>query len=408
MPDTVEVWTTVNKTECKAGVARFSFRNGVTTTFSYDPNYLAMPEAYALDRTLKLEYGGGSFSPLPGSFRDSAPDRWGQRLIEKRYREQQSDGLFRALTDIDYLLGVSDITRIGALRFRDKGKWLGDDVKIPPVVDLRELLAASHEVANDSESHEALKALLDAGTTALGGAHPKASVRDDNGKLFLAKFSHPQDDHDVIGLECTMLDLCASCGIETTEHRLERFGKNAALVVERFDRENGKFDGTRIPYMSAMTLLEANDGERMSYFDLLIKMQQELGTRDTHQMLRRICFSYIFNNTDDHLKNHGFLLRKGRWNLSPCFDVNPCLYEKQRATAITGSLKPEHEQFIDLCDLFDLSMPEITSITNDVTEAVHCFAHTAKTNKVPLRDIETVGNIANQRVDMLMSTLSSM
>lgn len=404
MTQIVEVWTSVNGNELLAGTARFSFRKGASTIFNYDSEYLSTKGAYALDDALKLEYGGGSCSPLPPSFRDCSPDRWGKRLIEKQHREQAGESVPRALTDVDYLLGVSDATRQGALRFRSNGEWLGAGTPIPPAVDLYELLQASHDVANDAESHEELKALLDAGTTALGGAHPKASVRDGD-KLLMAKFSHPQDDHDVIGLEKTMLDLQERCGITAPARKLVRFGKHAALLTERFDRKEGEFDGERIPYKSAMTVLNLSDGERASYLDLLLKMQQEMREGGVEQMLKRICFSYVFNNTDDHLKNHGFLLKKGKWELSPCFDVNPSLFAKERATAIMGGGKPEHEQFIELCELFGLDVMTIESIVNDVDGAAQTFKNVAAKNNVPQKETLLVAKITAERTALLKAAV---
>lgn len=243
----VEVWTTVGGSEVRAGTARFSFKKSVTTSFTYDQAYTSMPGAYELDDTLSIAAGGGHCSSIPPNFRDSSPDRWGQRLIEQAHREGAAGRLPRALTEVDYLLGVSDATRQGALRFRSGGKWLGTGAEIPPAVDLHELLVASHKVLSGTESHEELKTLLDVGTTALGGAHPKASVRDGD-KLLLAKFSHPQDKHDVIGLEKTMLDLFPIVSIDAPSSRLVRFGSHAALLTERFDREGGLYGGRRIPY----------------------------------------------------------------------------------------------------------------------------------------------------------------
>ena len=400
MPDMVEVWTTVNGEERLAGTARFSYRKAVSTTFTYDTQYIKAEGSYSLDDVLRLEYGGGTCQQLPPSFRDCAPDRWGQCLIDKEHREKSDDVAPRSLTDVDYLLGVSDITRQGALRFKSRGQWLGENTSIPPTIDLYELLQAAHKVAENAETHEELKALLDVGTTALGGAHPKASVRDGD-KLMLAKFSHPQDKYDVIGLEKTMLDLQVRCGISVPSSKLVRFGNNAALLTQRFDRSDGRFDGVRIPYKSGMSLMGTQDGERVTYVDLLLEMQQRFGERDIEEMLRRICFSYVFNNTDDHLKNHGFLLMDGRWRLSPCFDVNPSLIQKERATPITGSSKPEHEQLKELFELLEISAGQQRKVVEKVASVARHFSALAARNKVPRKELEAVASIANSRARRL-------
>lgn len=404
MPNTIEIWTNVNGQESHVGVARFSFRKTVTTTFSYDTDYISLDGSYELDETLKLGQGGGVCNSLPPSFRDCAPDRWGQKLIEKEYREKRDEATPRALTDVDYLLGISDITRQGSLRFRSNGKWLGSNATIPPIIDIYELMQASYKVANDIESYSELKTLLDAGTSALGGARPKASVRDGD-KLMIAKFSHPQDKYDVIGLEKTMIDLEKFCGIDVPSCKLVRFGNSAALITERFDRHDGKYNGRRIPYKSGMTLLGLQDGEHSTYLDLLMKMQQDFGNCDINQMLRRICFSYVFNNTDDHLKNHGFLLHNNKWRLSPCFDVNPTLFTKERTTLITGSNKPEHEQFLELCELFDVSRTETKTIIEDINYATKKFKTQSAKNEVPSREISTVIDMITQRIACLQEAI---
>jgi len=211
----------------------------ISTTFLYDADYLA-DGGMNVDPSLLVTSGSQHFEGLLRAFADSAPDRWGRNLIEKAERSaaREEGRLPHRLDDLDFLLGVSDNTRQGALRFRLPGheEFLGAPSRVPRLVSLPELLHASDELAVDADPSSAVKRLLDTGTTGLGGARPKASVRLNDGTLAIAKFPHASDRWDVMAWEATALDLLDTAGCDTSGRRLTHVGDRSVLILRRFDR----------------------------------------------------------------------------------------------------------------------------------------------------------------------------
>lgn len=303
-----------------------------SATFLYDPDWLERPERFSLEPALPL--GAAPFHTEPGralfgSLGDSAPDRWGRELMRRhRRRERASGGIATDwLSEVDFLLRVSDTARLGALRFAESEGGVfqaPDDVApIPPLVELPALLNASDAVLADNESAAALRLLLAPGSS-LGGARPKASVRDTDGQLAIAKFPMHGDEWDVVRWEAVALHLAKNAGIDVPRHRLERVNGRPVLLLDRFDRAmNG-----RIPFLSAMAALGASDHEKQkhSYMELVDFLRQH-GARprqDMHALWRRMVFNVLISNTDDHLRNHAFLHEPGcGWVLSPAYDLNP-------------------------------------------------------------------------------------
>lgn len=323
-----------------AGTAHFSSRRGTTfTTFTYAPQYLARQGAYALDPALPLTSGSHPVPGLPGAFADASPDRWGQRIITRRQNRDARDAgrTPGTVTAVDLLLGVSDLTRQGALRFRSEdGSYVHDETDVPKLIELPRLLDAARRFEkSDGEDQSAVKELLDAGTGSLGGARPKASVRDGD-QYAIAKFPHQNDQWSVISWEAATLDLAERCGIQTPTRRLEWIGGGPALVLGRFDRKGP----ARVGYISAMTMLQESDGNGGDYLDLAETMDEfsEDAVADRLELYRRIVFSVAVNNTDDHLRNHGFLRGRSGWRLSPVFDVNPHPHDSPRQTSLGGAL----------------------------------------------------------------------
>ncbi|TWP38675.1 type II toxin-antitoxin system HipA family toxin [Leekyejoonella antrihumi] len=323
------------------GQAHFTRTRGqISTTFLYDPGYLS-GDGMSIDPALPLVSGAQHQRGVVRAFADSAPDRWGRNLLEKaeRMRAREEGRVLRRLDDLDFLLGVSDDTRQGALRFRLPGReeCLGKPSSVPQLVSLPELLHASDELASDDDPSSAVKRLLDTGTTGLGGARPKASVRLEDGSLAIAKFPHSSDGWDVMAWEATALDLMESAGVRTPQRRLTRVGERSVLILRRFDR-TGR--GDRVGYISAMTAMGSADGEHRDYADIA-EVMRDLSLsprRDHHELFARAVVSVALGNTDDHLRNHGFLVDRGSWTLSPVFDVNPNpdLW-RPRATSIMGA-----------------------------------------------------------------------
>jgi serine/threonine-protein kinase HipA len=313
----------------RAGSAYLTERRGVVSVvFDYDAGYLADSHAYSLGPDLSLATGRHSLAGLPGCFADSAPDRWGRNLIAKRFRAQARSEGHRSVSiqEVDYLLGVTDLTRQGALRFArvEDGPYLATEPSVPKLVALPRLLRAADVVAGDgdgdSDDMAAVKVLLDAGSGSLGGARPKASVRDGE-RLLIAKFPHPADEWDVMAWEKTALDLADLCGIRVPHRQLVDVGGRNVLLLDRFDRNKSG----RVGYISAMTLLRAKDGDQADYLELAEALSEHGSNvaEDLAELWRRIAFSLVINNVDDHLRNHGFLRDTAGWRLSPAFDINP-------------------------------------------------------------------------------------
>ena len=320
-----------------AGVAHFvgrlwarRARNRESASFEYDAIWLTNPARFALEPALML--GGGpqhtqQGRALFGAFGDSAPDRWGRNLIQRdeRRRAQDEGREVRSLGEVDYLLGVGDIARQGALRFKETfdGPFLasGDGANVPPLIRLGELLNAAMRVAADGDDDSDLRLILAPGSS-LGGARAKASVFDQHGELSIAKFPQADDPYPVMQWEAVALDLAHRAGISVPTWRLEQVADRTALLMRRFDRDGD----IRIPFLSAMSMLGAADNEDHSYLEIVDALRQfgSQPEQDCAQLWRRIVFNILISNTDDHLRNHGFLYSGADgWRLSPAYDMNP-------------------------------------------------------------------------------------
>jgi len=377
----------------EVGVAHIHRRRRTTTTeFTYSPDYLANPAAYAIDPALPMDTGRGVVEGLPGVFSDCAPDRWGQGLIEKRIRAEAGPGTPRSISELDHLLGVSDVTRQGALRFRLRGEteFADPSTDVPKLVRLPELLRASDRLARDDRSDPAdlsvIKILLGAGTGTLGGARPKASVVGDDGTLHIAKFPHPHDTWDVMAWEKTALDLAERAGIDTPRRELTRVGDRSVLLLQRFDRHAGQ----RVGYMSAMTLVQGRDGKgdgTRDYVDLAAELADVSAAADDDlgALWRRVAFSVAIHNTDDHFRNHGLLRSNGGWRLSPVFDVNPNPdTAEERATGIGGATsRGEELDGLMLCaPSFGLADSSARAVLVEVFAATQSWREVAAANGI--------------------------
>lgn len=297
-----------------------------TTTFSYDPSYLSDPRSFSLAPDMPL--GAGSFHSSGlrqlRAFEDCMPDRWGRNLMLRAERscardEQRAP---RTLFEADMLAGVNDEARQGALRiWSDAGEALSSvSDGVPRETSIPALLDAADRASRDMNAD--IRDLLAAGSS-LGGARPKASIRDEQGYLCIAKF--PKADEgaldDVCAWEHVALRLMAELGISVPVSRLLRIGTRAVLLMRRFDR-NGQM---RVPYISGLTAVQGEDGGRYSYLELVEFIEEE-GSRpkdDLRELWTRALFSCAVGNTDNHLGNYGFLRERAGWRLSPAFDVNP-------------------------------------------------------------------------------------
>jgi serine/threonine-protein kinase HipA len=352
-----------------------------SATFEYDKSWLAHPERFSLEPALKLGPGpfhAPSAKPLFGAIGDSAPDRWGRVLMRRaeRRRAEHERQAPRTLKEIDYLLMVDDDARQGALRFaeREGGPFLAENgpVKIPPLVELPRLLSAVEHVVSDTDTDEDLRLLLAPGSS-LGGARPKASVLDRDGDLSIAKFPSRGDEVNTVLWEVVALTLAAKAGIVVPAWRLEHVAGKPVLLLRRFDRRRG----LRIPFLSAMSMLDAKDNEPRSYLEFVDVLRQHGAApkEDMHALWRRIVFSILISNTDDHLRNHGFLWEgPSGWRLSPAYDLNPVpadIKPRVLSTAIdlddgTASLKLAFQ----VASYFELGEGEAHKIAGQAGQAV--------------------------------------
>ncbi len=306
-------------------------------SFEYDAGWLQDRRGLALDPDLALVRGRTWPRPEQanfGIFLDSAPDRWGRTLLQRRenWQARQEARKPRVLREWDFLLGVEDVTRLGALRFRrtPDAAFLAhsDALAVPPVAHLRELAAIAAAIDDErdvgqEEEGRWLRQLVAPGSS-LGGARPKAVVRDEAGHLCLAKFPARLDRCDIGAWEYVLNQLARTAGIAVPEARLLDLGESGStLLMRRFDRTPS---GARIPFASAMTLLGRRDGEPGASYLELAELLMRQGARpalDTRELFARVLFNVAVSNTDDHLRNHGFFLTPTGWTLAPAFDLNP-------------------------------------------------------------------------------------
>ena len=373
----------------RVGLARSNRPRGVESiVFEYATDWLASPSGFSLEPALPLT--PGPFVPPAdrvtfGSISDSAPDTWGRRLMQRAARRQaeKSGHSARTLMESDYLLGVSDETRLGALRFR----WTGDAVfqaptsaGVPALVKLGELLQVTERILRDEETDGDLQLIFAPGSS-LGGARPKASVIDQHSHLAIAKFPKETDDYSVEVWEEIALRLATLAGIETPHHELLHVAGKAILLSRRFDRTGGR----RIPFLSAMAMTGSRDGERGSYPELVdvLAAQGARARDDVHALYRRVVFNVLISNVDDHLRNHGFLwLGKAGWTLSPAYDLNPVPTDI-KARILTTNIDLDEgtcslELLQEASEYFNLSVKEARRIIKEVAAATATWRDVAQ------------------------------
>lgn len=333
-----DLWTTVAGSDMLAGtITVHGYGDRAVSDFAYDPLYMYDRATFDLAPTIRRAVGEFAVRQLPFFLQDAGPDRWGAHLVQRAFEGRHTG---RNPDDLDCVAAASDFTRQGALRLQDDdGQWVGND-EVPVHTALADLLAAADAVANDTDAFQAYATLLRTGTSALGGARAKASVTDDDGRLWIAKFPMAADRWEVPVWEKTALDLAARGGIDVPETRLVEVAGRNVLMLRRFDRDAD----TRIPYLTMRTLLNnPDDGGRVpDYRDIATTLRHFAG-EDQAGLYRRVAFGAFINNTDDHLRNLGLLRRDDRWRLAPAFDLNPePEVGKERHTGIVGRFTHLH------------------------------------------------------------------
>jgi len=398
----VDVYVSIDGADALTGRLYARQRRSVeSASFAYDEGYLARPDAYTLDPALPLTTGTqhtASGRALFGAFADSSPDRWGRTLISRaeRLRAQDAGVRPRAIAEIDYLLGVRDDLRQGALRFRldDQGPFLAtDDTGVPELTDLPELLNLTVRADEDDAGFDELARLVRAGSS-LGGARPKTHVRAPDGRIAIAKFpSASADTWNVMAWEKIALDLARAGGITVPDSQLLRVAGRHVLVVDRFDRTA---NGQRIGYASAMTMLEARDGDQRSYLEIaeVIEQRSPSASAELAELWRRMAFSILISNTDDHLRNHGFLQGRGDvWTLAPAFDINPNPEPgtKYLSTAIDAvETEASIDLLLEVSDYFRLDRDEAVGVLTEVAKAVNQWRDVATGHGLSRREAENM------------------
>lgn len=350
--------------------------NGNTiSSFEYDQEWLKN-NSIVLDPEIEL-YPGRQYSDkgLFGFLKDISPDRWGRTLLDRAEIQiaNKENRRPRTLDDSDYLLGISDKLRSGGIRIASEGNNYisNNDFTIPPISSLRAIEDISYKFENSISEiqDETLKMLLNSGSS-LGGARPKANVVDEKGEYWIAKFPSKNDEYDVEAFEALSLDLASLCEINVPPFRLEKFNKRGStLLVKRFDRIGDE----RIHFASAMNLLSKNDGENASYLDIAdaIAKYSNNTKEDLKELYKRMVFNICISNTDDHLRNHGFLLNDRYWRLSPVFDINPSIYGDSLSLSIDGfNSEMSLDRTLSVANIFMLSNEEASRIIDTIKNTV--------------------------------------
>lgn len=366
-------------------------------SFTYNKEWLDSGHAQNIDPDLQL-YSGPQYLSLEknnfGIFLDSSPDRWGRVLMDRReaiYAKNENRKI-RKLFEEDYLLGVFDAHRMGAIRFKldFEGSFLNDETGLasPPMTTISELAFASLQLEkNELKDGDLLKwiRLLIAPGASLGGARPKASVTNSDGGLWIAKFPSVKDKTDIGGWEMVAAELSRAVGIKTPESMIKKYNsKHHTFLSRRFDRPA---DGSRLHFASAMTLLGRSDGvEGDSYLDLaefIIRKGGNVG-EDLTELWKRIVFNIAIKNTDDHLRNHGFILSASGWCLAPAYDVNPIYF----GTGLTLHISETDNSLdfnlaVSVAQYFRVTESMAVDTINEIKQVVKGWRHIAKKYGIP-------------------------
>jgi len=373
--------------------------------FHYDRDWLDDPRAFALDPDLSLDEH--PFFPKPelgnfGIFLDSSPDRWGQTLMKRREALQAKDERRppRTLYAWDFLIGVQDFTRQGALRFRRQGTsvFLGNEkMAAPPVTTLGELEAVawllSSRRIDDLDALRKWLAVLVAPGASLGGARPKANFTETDGSLWIGKFPAQDDDRDMGAWEYIVHTLAHKADVDVPPAKLIRLNNDFhTFCVQRFDR----VQGTRRFYASAMTLLRKEHSEGTSYLDLaqFLRARGDAAHAgaDLAQLFRRVAFNVAVGNRDDHLRNHGFVLGETGWRLAPAFDVNPNIDKAEHVLNLDDADdRPSLKTVLETAPFYGLTDREARSTVESVVAAVDDWRDVAYRAGIAAADVELSG-----------------
>lgn len=381
-----------------------SIRSNETYSFAYDKEWLANYGDVFLSDDLQNYLGVQYTRPgrdIFACFSDALPDRWGRTLMNRREQiaAKEENRPVRRLSSFDYLIGIDDASRMGSFRFsRTHG---GDfinmepNLRVPPLTSVRELMHAAREI-EESEARQQLPSkkwllqLLHPGTS-LGGARPKATVEDENGNLTVAKFPSRKDDYDVALWEHFCHVMGRKAGLNVAETRIINGENHHILLSKRFDRDT---EGKRIHFASALTLLGLEDGDNASsgfgytdIVDFIIRHGSSVES-NLEELYRRVTFYIIVGNSDDHFRNHGFLLTRKGWELSPAYDINPTLTENQSLLINSLSSESDLNVLLESASEYMLSRERAETIIAEVKGAMKMWQAEARRLGISQRDID--------------------
>ena len=398
----LEVWIDVGFIEKKPIKFGHLKHDRGNVRFNYDEVWLSHPQRFDIDPDLSLD--NAIFHPNPaqgnfGVFLDSSPDRWGQTLMKRREAMEAKDEgrQARTLYAWDYLIGVQDQTRQGALRFKHPGTDVflaSHDLSAPPVAQLAELENVAKQLSDknidDLDNLRRWLRVLVAPGASLGGARPKANFTQKDGSLWIAKFPAKDDDRDSGAWEMLAYQLAIRANIQMPQAKLLKLGSQyRTFAVKRFDR----IDGQRIHYASAMTMLKKESSDDASYLDIaeFIMTRGATGSikDDLAQLFRRVVFNAAISNRDDHLRNHGFILMPNGWRLSPAFDINPNIDKAEHALNLDiGDNRANLESVIATAQYYELTQDQAVQIASEILSVTRTWEAVAKNLAISRGDIE--------------------
>lgn len=401
--DTLEVWLDADIRE-PAMIGTLAHDRG-QVRFRYDDAWRRTDIAFSIDPDLTL--GDAPYFPRPelgnfGIFLDSSPDRWGQTLMKRReaLRVRDEDRPVRTLHAGDFLIGVQDATRQGALRFRRKNGepfLAAEGLAAPPVTSLRELEAVAMRLGDkridDLDALRRWLAVLIAPGASLGGARPKANFTDADGSLWIGKFPSRDDDRDIGAWEYVVHRLARRAGIDVPPARIVRLNsEHHTFCTRRFDRMPGTRPAVRRFYASAMTLLRRDTSEGASYLELAEYLHANGGggiRADLRQLYRRVAFNVAVGNRDDHLRNHGFLLDAQGWRIAPAFDLNPVADKADHVLNIDDAdNRPSLATVATTAAFYRLNPDEAAHIIEEVATAIDGWRELAVATGLSRADID--------------------
>lgn len=393
-----------------------SLRGSDSYSFKFDKEWLAKYGSIFLSADIN-NYPGQQYTQpgkdIFGCFSDALPDRWGRTLLNRREQIQATEEKrnVKRLSSFDYLIGIDDFSRMGGFRFKEDpvGEFINceDYLRIPPITDIRTLVVASREFERSEEKNQMpekkwIQQLVHPGTS-LGGARPKASVMDEDGKLCVAKFPSLKDDYDVALWEHHSHLLAKEAGVAAAETRVINSGdKYHALLSKRFDRTE---EGRRTHFASAMTLLGLTDGcdakSGNGYLDIVDFILQNCCdvNENLRQLYRRVAFNIAIGNSDDHFRNHGFLLTPRGWTLAPAYDMNPTLSGYQSLLINSSTNEANLQTLLDSCEEYMIGKDEARTIIGEVMKGVSKWKTIAVSLGISKREIDMFTQVYNKSVE---------